>query len=255
MTLKRNPDYWGRDLADEPRLLELRRDPLSTIYRDANSHFEAFKKGLYDISAEHDPGRWETAYDFPAAARGAHRQGCVSDRPAEGSLAFVFNTRRPLFADIRVREAIALLFDFEWVNHNFFFDRYRRTGSYFEDSDSSARGRPADDRERALLAPLSRTPCVPTCWRAPGRRRSADGSGRDRATLRQRARPVRGRGYELEGTELRERASGKPFAFEILVVTKDQERLGARLSARPQARRDRGARPPGRCGAVSTGAA
>ncbi len=68
--------------------------------------------------------------------------------------AFVFNTRRPIFADIRVREAIASLFDFEWINRSLYYGRYQRTGSYFEGSELSARGRPADARERALLAPF-----------------------------------------------------------------------------------------------------
>ena len=96
---------------------------------------------------------------------------------------FVFNTRRPIFADIRVREAIGLLFDFEWLNHNFFFDRYQRSASYFEGSELSARGRPADARERALLAPFPdavRADFMDGTWQPP----VTDGSGRDRDTLK-----------------------------------------------------------------------
>ena len=117
----------------------------------------------------------------------------------------VFNTRRPIFADIRVREAIGLLFDFEWVNHNFFFDRYERTASYFEGSELSARGRPADARERALLAPF------PDAVRAgrDGRHLAppvTDGSGRDRETLKRALELLDAAGYELVGTVLRAQA-------------------------------------------------
>ena len=83
ITLRRNPDYWGRDLAVNRGFLNfdtLRFD----FYRDANSHFEAFKKGLYDVRAETDPGRWETAYDFPAVRERPGRQGRVPERPAQG---------------------------------------------------------------------------------------------------------------------------------------------------------------------------
>jgi peptide/nickel transport system substrate-binding protein len=142
----------------------------------------------------------------------------------KGMSAWVFNTRRPIFADVRVREAIALLFDFEWINHNFFFDDYKRTASYFEGSELSAHGRPADARERALLARFPgavRTDVMEGTWSPP----VSDGSGRDRDTLKQALALFAAAGWELNGRELRERASGRPFTFELLVTTKDQERL------------------------------
>ena len=139
--LKRNPHYWGRDLPVNRGFWnfdEIRID----YYRDANSHLEAFKKGLFDINPERDPGRWETAYDVPAVRDGRIIKDAFTDGLPKGLSAFVFNTRKAIFADVRVREAITLLLDAEWINHNFFFDRYRRTASYFEDSELSARGRP-----------------------------------------------------------------------------------------------------------------
>jgi peptide/nickel transport system substrate-binding protein len=123
-----------------------------------------------------------------------------------------------------VREAIALLFDFEWINHNFFFDAYKRTASYFEGSELSAHGRPADARERALLAPFAgavRADVMDGTW-SPG---ASDGSGRDRDTLKRALALLSAAGWELKGRELRERASGRPFTFEVMVTTKDQERL------------------------------
>ena len=96
------------------------------------------------MRTEHDPGRWETAYDVPAVRDGRIVKEQFPTGMPKGMSGMIFNTRRPIFADIRVREAIGLLFDFEWVNHNFFFDRYKRTASYFEGSELAFRGHPAD---------------------------------------------------------------------------------------------------------------
>jgi peptide/nickel transport system substrate-binding protein len=221
--LKRDAQYWGRDLAVNRgtwNFDEIRLD----YYRDGNSHFEAFKKGLFDINAENDPSRWESAYDFPAVRDKRVVKDAFSNGLPKGLLAFVFNTRNPMFADVRVREAIGLLFDFEWINHNFFFDRFRRTASYFEDSELSARGRPADATERALLAPFPdtvRADVLDGSWAPP----VADGSGRDRATLRRALALLEQAGYALDGAVLRARDSGKPFSFEIMVTTREQERM------------------------------
>src|SRR5947208_5886745 len=136
VTLKRNPQYWGRDLPINRGLWnfdEIRVD----FYREANAHLEAFKRGLYDFRIEHDPTRWQTAYAFPAARAGSVVKEAIPTGVPKPSSFYVFNTRRPVFADKRVREAIALLFDFEWINHSFFFDLYQRTASFFAGSELS----------------------------------------------------------------------------------------------------------------------
>src|SRR6516225_4942544 len=153
VTLKRDPNYWGRDLPINRGLWnfnELRFD----YYRDANAYFEGFKTGLYDVRTEHDPTRWQTGYDIPAVRDGRIVKEAFTNGLPKPASTFVFNTRRAIFADLRVRQAITLLFDAEWINHNFFFDLYRRSASYFDDSELSAYHRPADERERALLAPF-----------------------------------------------------------------------------------------------------
>ncbi len=223
LTLKRNPSYWGRELAINRGLWnfdEIRFD----FYRDGNAHLEAFVKGLYDLRAELDPGRWQTAYNVPAVRDGRIIKEALPYGLPKVFSGFVFNTRRPIFADIRVREALGLLFDAEWVNHNFFFDSYRRVASYFEDSELTARGRPANDRERALLAPFPgavRADVLEGTWQPP----VTDGSGRDRNALKRALELLGAAGYELSSTELRSRTTRQPFAFEFLVTTKDQERL------------------------------
>ena len=177
VTFARNPNYWGRDLPINRGFWnfdEIRFD----FYRDANSYFEAFKKGLYDVRAEHDPSRWQTGYDGPALRAGRSSRK-FPDRHAEKISAFVFNTRRPIFADVRVREAIALLFDFEWVNQNIFFGLYRRTPSYFDGSElSSSGGRPM--RASASSSPRFPAWCATTSWKANGRRRRRTDRARPR---------------------------------------------------------------------------
>jgi peptide/nickel transport system substrate-binding protein len=228
VTLKRDPNYWGRDLPINRGFWnfdEVRFD----FYRDANSHFEAFKKGLYDVRAETDPGRWETGYDVPAVRDGRIVKESFPTGLPKTFSAFVFNTRRPIFADVRVREALGRLLDFQWLNRNFFFGRYQRSASYFEGSELSARGRPADARERALLAPFPRAvraDIMNGTWQPP----VTDGSGRDRSTLKRALALLRSAGYELSGTVLRSHATHRPFAFEILVTTRDQERLALAFS-------------------------
>jgi peptide/nickel transport system substrate-binding protein len=228
VTLKRNPDYWGRDLAINRGLWnfdEVRFD----YYREANSHLEAFKRGLYDLRNEHDPGRWQTAYDFAAVRDGRVLKETLPTGVPKLSSYFVFNTRRAVFSDIRVREAISLLFDFEWINHGYFFDLYQRSASYFDGSELSSHGRPADQREKALLAPFTeavRPDVLDGTWSPP----VSDGSGRDRVALKRALDLFAGAGYELRGTELVERKSGRPLTFEILVTARDEERLALLFS-------------------------
>jgi peptide/nickel transport system substrate-binding protein len=221
--LRRDPGYWGRDLPINRGLWNF-DDIRIDYYRDGNAHFEAFKKGLFDTYAERDPSRWETGYDIPAVRDGRIIKDAFADGLPKPLSAFVFNTRRPVFSDVRVREAIATLFDFEWINHNFFFDRFKRTASYYESSELSARNRPADARERALLAPFPqavRADVLEGTWSPP----VSDGSGRDRETFRRALTLLAAAGYDLDDGVLRERASGRQVAFEILVTTRDQERL------------------------------
>jgi peptide/nickel transport system substrate-binding protein len=223
VTLTRNPDYWGRDLPINRGLWnfdEVRLD----FYREANGQFEAFRRGLYDFRVETEPLRWHEGYDFAAVRNGDIVRDTVTSGMPQPSQFLVFNTRRPVFADIRVRRALTLLFDFEWINRNYFFGLYRRSGGYFAGSELSAYGRPADAAERGLLAPyLGDIP--PNILDGSYRLPVSDGSGRDRATLRSALGLLEQAGYQFDGGMLRQKTTGTPLAFEILVSTRDQERI------------------------------
>jgi peptide/nickel transport system substrate-binding protein len=223
ITFRRDPDYWGRSLPINRGLWnfdEVRFD----YYRDSDAYYEAFKAGLYDVRSEEDPSRWETGYNIPALRAGRIVKDSFLDRLPKSSFDFVFNTRRPVFADIRVRHAIALLFDFQWINRNFFYGLYKRSASFFDDSELSAYHRPADARERALLAPFPgavRPDVMSGAWSPP----VTDGSGYDRATLRQALVLLQSAGYVLRGTKLYDRSTGRPMSFEIMVTNRQDERL------------------------------
>ena len=223
VTFKRNNNYWGRDLPINRGLWNFETIRFD-YYRDGNTHFEAFKKGLYDLRVETDPGRWQMAYEFPALRAG---QVVKEDMPyglPKGMNGLVFNTRRAIFSDARVREAILQMFDFEWINHNYFFDLYKRTASYFDGCDLSAHGVPANERERELLKPFPdavRADMMDGTWSPP----VSDGSGRDRHNLGRAFALFKAAGYDLKGTQLTNVATGRPFTFEILTTTRDQERL------------------------------
>ena len=223
VTLTRNPDYWGRDLPVNRGLFnfdEIRLD----FYREANGQFEAFKRGLYDFRLEHEPLRWHEGYDFPAARNGEVIRDTIKPGVPQPSEFLVFNTRRPVFSDVRVRQALTLLFDFEWINRNYFFGLYSRAAGYFAGSELSAYGRAADEHERELLRPFAaRIP--PDIMDGSYRLPVTEGSGRDRTTLRAALQLLSDAGYDLDGTLLRNRTTKTPLSFEILVTTRDQERI------------------------------
>ena len=221
---KRNPDYWAKDLPIKrgfDNFDEIRVD----YYRDANTMFEAFKKGLYQVNPDGDPAQWNTAYDFPAVKDGRVVKETFKTGTPKGMSGFVFNTRRPMFSDPAVRRALARLFDFEWVNHNLYYDAYVRAAGYFNDSELSSIGRPADEKEKALLAPFPGV-VAPDVMNGTYRPTVSDGTGADRKVLREALSELQSAGYELDNTNtLVNKANGRPLAFEILVTTKEDERL------------------------------
>ena len=228
VTLTRDPEYWGRDLPVNRGLWnfdEVRLD----FYRESNGQFEAFKRGLYDFRVENEPLRWHEGYDFPAARDGEMIRDTIKTGLPQPSEFLVFNTRRRVFSDVRVRRALSLLFDFEWINRNYFFGLYARSASFFAGSELAAYGRAADDRELEVLK-HSGANIQPDILDGNYRLPLSDGSGRDRTTLRAALGLLAEAGYELDGTVLRDRTTRSPLSFEILVTTRDQERIALAYS-------------------------
>jgi peptide/nickel transport system substrate-binding protein len=223
ITLKRRKDFWGEDHPLSRGLFnadEIRYD----FYRDSNALFEAFKAGLYDVRVEGDPTRWTTGYDVPAVREGRILRDTLHFKAPKGMTGLVFNTRRPLFSDIRVREALGMMFDFEWANRNLFHGVYRRAGSFFSDSELSALAVPADPREAALLARFPgavREDVLAGRWQPS----ATDGSGRDREQARRALDLLSQAGFRLDDGILRRQKSGEALAFEITVTSRPQERL------------------------------
>jgi len=223
ITYKRNPDYWASDLAVTKGRFNF--DVISyDYYRDDTSAFEAFKSGLYDFRAEEDPTKWATAYDFKAVKDGRIVVEEFKTGVPSGLYGLTFNTRRAIFSDVRVRRAMTLLFDGPWINKNLYHGRYRRTQSYFGNSELSYKNQPASADELDVLAKagvviapefLNNTYTLP----------QSDGSGRNRQNLRKALRLFQQAGYLLKDGKLINKQTNKPFSFEVLVVNRDQERL------------------------------
>jgi peptide/nickel transport system substrate-binding protein len=221
MLLKRDPNYWGADLPSQRGFYNF--DEIDIQYfRDGNSLFEAFKAGLLDYRDETSTTRWSTGYDFPALREGRVVKEALKNDNPKGMEGFVFNTRKPMFQDVRLREALGMMFDFEWVNANLFSGLYTRTKSFFDESELSSSGRPASEAERKLLAPFPnavREDILEGRWRPPVN----DGTGRDREMAKRALALLESAGYRVDGGALKK--DGEPVAFEIMVKDRNQERL------------------------------
>lgn len=222
MTFTRNPDYWGRNLA-----VNRGRNNFETIkleyYRDENSKFEAFKKGLNSYRIEADPARWAKSYDFPGTRNALVLRDRFEHNRPSGMLGFAFNTRRVMFSDVRVREALILPFDFEWMNENFFFEVYSRTQSYFDNSELGTR-QTITSREAILLEPWRdqvRDDIYQSGWHAPvnGNRENARANARRALGLLGEA------GWHIREGVLTHDLTGEPFAFEILLDARSLEKV------------------------------
>ena len=153
ITYKRNPDYWGNDLP-----FNKGRANFDTIrveyFADSNAAFEGFKSGAYTFRQENSSKSWATAYDFPALDEGHVIKTLLPDGGMATGQSYVMNLRRDKFDDIRVRQAVGLLFNFEWSNESLFYGQYARINSFWENSELAAAGMPSD-AELALLEPIA----------------------------------------------------------------------------------------------------
>ena len=223
IVFKRNPNYWGKDIPVKKGV-----DNYDTItvdyFRDEAAQFEAFKKGLFDVYPESDPSKWESNFNFPAVTEGKVAKEVFTAGTPANMFGFVFNTRRPVFADLKVRTALSMLYDFEWTNKNLFFGKYARSGSFWQNSELSALGKPASDAEKALLQPFAEK-VLPEVMDGTYKPSETDGSGRDREVLGKAVGLLKEAGYALKDGKMTG-ADGKVLAFEILSANGSEEKLG-----------------------------
>ena len=212
ITYKHVKDWWAKDLSVNRGRYNY--DTIRTdYYRDVTVALEAFFAGRYDFHLENVAKNWALAYNTPAVKDGLIKRDNLKNELPAGMQGFVFNTRRPLFQDRRVREALNYAFDFEWSNKNFAYNAYERTKSYFENSELAAHGAPTADELKILESYRGKVPdevftkdfTLPT----------TDGSGDARDNLRKAADLLREAGWNLKDGKLLN-AEGKQFAFEIV---------------------------------------
>lgn len=213
ITYERVADHWAKDLPVRRGFFNFDSVKVD-YYRDDDVMFEAFKAGAYDFRGEYRAQRWTTGYDFPAVKDGRVAKIEVASELPLGAQGFRLNTRRAKFADPKVREGLSLLFDFDWIRKNILYGQYERTVSNFPNSDFGAKG-PPSPAELALLEPFRGT--VPervfTQAYAP---MPTDGSGNNRAQVREALRLFKEAGWETRNGKLTSTKTGEVMAIEFL---------------------------------------
>ena len=221
ISFERVEDYWAKDLPVMRGFYNF-DTVVVDYYRDGNVTLEAFKAGQFDFNQEMAAKNWATGYASPALDAGQIVKEEIPNNNTQGMQGFVFNLRKPYFQDARVRQAITLLFDFEWSNATLFHNAYTRTSSYFDNSELAARGEP-DASELALLEPLrDQLPAAVfgPAWVPP----KTDGSGAIREQRRTAYALLKDAGWQIVDDQL-VNADGEPLQFEFLLVQPEFERV------------------------------
>lgn len=218
---ERVPEYWAANLPTGRGLANfgtLRHE----YFRDATVAQEAFKAGQIDFRQENIAKEWATGYDFAAVKRGLVKREEIQHRLPTGLQGFFMNTRRDVFKDRRVREAMVQVFDFEWLNRNIFYGAYTRTSSYFSNSELASSGLP-QGAELALLEP-HRAALPPELFTQEYKLPVTDGSGNNREGLRRALALLKEAGWEVKERKLVNR-EGRQMSFELLLDSPTLERL------------------------------
>ena len=224
ITFERVEDYWGRNLGVNKGRYNF--DAIRfEYYRDPTVALEAFKANAFDFRQENTAKVWATQYNFPAIAKGKVIRETLANNNPTGMQSFAFNVRKSKFQNRRVREALALTFDFEWANKNLFFGQYTRTRSYFSNSELAATKIPAG-AELRFLEPL-RGQIPVEVFTKEFKLPKTDGSGRSRRQLRQAKRLLETAGWFVKDRKLTNSETSKVMALEFLLVNQGFTRIVA----------------------------
>jgi len=221
LVFERVKDWWGKDLPVNRGKYNFNRIEVE-FYRDNHVAFEAFKAGEFDFYIENQAKNWGNGYRFPAVTRGDVIRAEIPHQIPTQTQALFMNTRRDLFSDRRVREALGLMFDFEWTNRALFNNAYVRAASYYPNSEFSATGKP-EGAEWLLLSPHRDKLPARLFTEAPTQP-VTDGRGIPRETLRRALGLLADAGWKPAGQELRN-ARGQRLEFEIMLVNPSLERI------------------------------
>ncbi|MEG3132409.1 extracellular solute-binding protein [Rouxiella sp. T17] len=214
VTYSRVTNYWAANLP-----VNRGRYNFDTIrydyYLDDNVALEAFKSGAFDFRMEPSPKNWTTQYQGSNFTRNLIIKQDDENKAAQDTRWLAFNIQRPIFKDVRVREALTLAFDFDWMNKALYYGAYRRADSYFQNTDYAASNYP-DAAELAWLAPLKgKVPdeVFSQLYQPP----RTNGSGNDRTNLLKATALLKQAGWTVKNQQLINNATGKPFNFELLL--------------------------------------
>lgn len=222
VVVERVDSYWGRDLPvnrGQNNFQEIRYE----FFRDDTVLRQALKGGIIDYRDENQAKAWALDYDVPAVSKGWLKKELIPHSRPTGMQAFVFNTRRGIFSDPNVREALGYAFDFEWTNRVLFFDQYTRTKSFYSNSELASRGLPRGDELDLLEQFRGRVPerVFTDEYQPP----VTDGSGWPRDNLIKALGLLEQAGWHVENMRLVNSTTGQPFEFEILLVSPAFERI------------------------------
>ena len=224
ITFERVADYWGRNLGVNKGRYNF--DAIRfEYYRDPTVALEAFKANAFDFRQENTAKVWATQYNFPAIAKGKVIRETLANNNPTGMQSFAFNVRKSKFQNRRVREALALTFDFEWANKNLFFGQYTRTRSYFSNSELAATKIPTGSELR-FLEPL-RGQIPAEVFTKEFKLPKTDGSGRSRRQLRQAKRLLETAGWFVKDGKLTNGETSEVMALEFLLVNQGFARIVA----------------------------
>lgn len=225
VTYKRVPNWWAENLPSQKGLNNF--DITYIYYRDQNVLFEAFKAGDHDFRHETTAKNWAKGYHIPAVKEGKIILKEVDNDQPQGMQMFVFNTRKPIFQDRKVREALTKVFDFEWANKSLFFNTYKRSLSYYNNSHLASFGLPQGE-ELQTLEPF-RDALPPEVFTQEFKLPVTNGSGNDRKMIAEADKLLKEAGWVVKDRKRVNKKTGESLTFEFLLYDPTYERVALAL--------------------------